>query len=213
MDCSPPGSSVHGDSPGKNTRMGCHFLLQGIFPTQESNPRLLCFLHWQARSLPLAPPGKPHPMSIENIKVHTTFFLQNAVQPVPMPSVSERLVFINPTLSLFSFYQKQGFSKRSIQVLSYQGLCCFWKWILFFKYSERNIKKQNHFCSSCWNKTYDPFPYIFILKSDPFWKKWNNFQAAVCVCVFLTSFDVVSNAFPMDISCRVHVKLFRRNRG
>ena len=41
MDCSPPGSSVHGDSPGKNTRVGCHALLQGIFPTQESNPGLL----------------------------------------------------------------------------------------------------------------------------------------------------------------------------
>ena len=40
MDCSPPGSSVHGDSPGKSTGMGCHALLQGIFPTQESNPGL-----------------------------------------------------------------------------------------------------------------------------------------------------------------------------
>ena len=39
-DCSPPGSSVHGDSPGKNTGMGCHDLLQGIFPTQGSNPGL-----------------------------------------------------------------------------------------------------------------------------------------------------------------------------
>jgi len=33
MDCSPPGSSVH-DSPGKNTGMGCHTFLQGIFLTQ-----------------------------------------------------------------------------------------------------------------------------------------------------------------------------------
>ena len=41
MDCSPPGSSVHGDSPGKYTGVGCHPLLQGIFPTQESNPGLL----------------------------------------------------------------------------------------------------------------------------------------------------------------------------
>ena len=40
MDCSLPGSSVHGDSPGKNTRVGCHFFLQGIYPTQESNPGL-----------------------------------------------------------------------------------------------------------------------------------------------------------------------------
>ena len=41
MDCSLRGSSVHGDSPGKNTGVGCHFLLQGIFLTQESNPGLL----------------------------------------------------------------------------------------------------------------------------------------------------------------------------
>ena len=37
---------------------GCHFLLQGIFPTQGSNPCLLCLLHRQANSLPLAPPRK-----------------------------------------------------------------------------------------------------------------------------------------------------------
>ena len=41
MDCSPPGSSVQGDSPGKNTGVGCHALLQGIFQTQESNQGLL----------------------------------------------------------------------------------------------------------------------------------------------------------------------------
>jgi len=41
MNCSPPGSSVHGDSPGKNIGVGCHALLQGIFPTQGSNPGLL----------------------------------------------------------------------------------------------------------------------------------------------------------------------------
>ena len=41
MDCSPPGSSVHRDSPGKNTGVGCQALLQGIFPTQGSNPGLL----------------------------------------------------------------------------------------------------------------------------------------------------------------------------
>ena len=34
VDCSLPGSSVHGDSPGKNTGVGCRALLQGIFPTQ-----------------------------------------------------------------------------------------------------------------------------------------------------------------------------------
>ena len=47
MDHSPPGSSVHGNSPGRNTGVGCHALLQGIFPTQGSNLHLLCLLHWQ----------------------------------------------------------------------------------------------------------------------------------------------------------------------
>ena len=56
MDCSPPGPSFHGIFHGKTTGVGCHFLLQWIFPTQESNPYLL---HWQAGSLPTEPPGKP----------------------------------------------------------------------------------------------------------------------------------------------------------
>ena len=41
MDCSPPGSSVHGGSLGKNTGVGCQALLQAILPTQGSNPCLL----------------------------------------------------------------------------------------------------------------------------------------------------------------------------
>ena len=54
MDCSLPGFPVHGDSSGKSTGVGCHFLLQGIFPIQGSNPQLLQFLHWQVDSFPLA---------------------------------------------------------------------------------------------------------------------------------------------------------------
>ena len=55
MDCSPPGSSVHGILPGKNTGVGWNALLQGIFLTQGwgSNSRLLRLLHWQAGSLHL----------------------------------------------------------------------------------------------------------------------------------------------------------------
>ena len=40
MECSLLGSSIHGIFPGKDTGMSCHFLLQGIFPTQELNPGL-----------------------------------------------------------------------------------------------------------------------------------------------------------------------------
>ena len=41
LDCNPPGSSVHWDPPGKNTGVGDHSLLQGIFPTQGLNLHLL----------------------------------------------------------------------------------------------------------------------------------------------------------------------------
>ena len=51
MDCSLP-VSCPWNSSGKNTGVGCHALLHGIFPTQE-DPRLLHLLHWQVGSLPL----------------------------------------------------------------------------------------------------------------------------------------------------------------
>ena len=59
MDYSPPGSSVHGDSPGMNTGVGCHALLQGIFLTQGIqglNPGLPAL---QVDSLPAEPQEKP----------------------------------------------------------------------------------------------------------------------------------------------------------
>ena len=52
MGCNPPCSSVHGDSPGNKTGVGCHALLQGIFPPQRSIPRLShCrkILYWVTR--------------------------------------------------------------------------------------------------------------------------------------------------------------------
>ena len=51
-----PGSSVHEDSPGKNTKVDCYALLQGIFPTQGSNPGLP---HCRWIILPSEPPGEP----------------------------------------------------------------------------------------------------------------------------------------------------------
>ena len=47
------------DSPGKNTGVDCHFLLQVIFLIQVSNPQFLSLLHQQGDSLPLVLPGKP----------------------------------------------------------------------------------------------------------------------------------------------------------
>ena len=47
------------DFPGKNTEVGCHFLLQGIFPTQGLNPYLLCLLHWRQILYPWSHQGTP----------------------------------------------------------------------------------------------------------------------------------------------------------
>ena len=89
MDCSLPGSSVHGDSPGKNIRVGCHVLLQGIFLTQGSNPGLLscreilyCLNHQGSPGWQLTPTSSslqyqlgfcPHPVAIEILFQDPTF--------------------------------------------------------------------------------------------------------------------------------------------
>ena len=59
MDCSPPGSWAHRIFQARVLEWVAIPFSWGIFPTQGSNPTLLCLLHWQADSLPSAPPGKP----------------------------------------------------------------------------------------------------------------------------------------------------------
>ena len=67
MDYHPPGSSAHGDSPGKNTRVGCHALLQGIFPIQGSKPGLphcrQIFYHLNHQGSPRILEGVAYPFS------------------------------------------------------------------------------------------------------------------------------------------------------
>ena len=67
MDCSLPGSSVHGDSPGKNTGVGCHVLLQGFFPTHPGVE--LESPAFQTDSLPAELPGKPKPKDMHTYPV------------------------------------------------------------------------------------------------------------------------------------------------
>ena len=64
--------------------MGCHFLLEGVFPTQGSNPCLLCILHWQPGSLPLAQPVKFSCSVVsDSLRPHES---QHARPPCPSPS-------------------------------------------------------------------------------------------------------------------------------
>ena len=73
VDRSPTGSSVQGILQARILEWDCHFFLQGIFSTQESNLYLLCLPYWQVGSLPLAPLGKPFP-SVNQVLNHKQIF-------------------------------------------------------------------------------------------------------------------------------------------
>ena len=64
MDCSPPGSSVHGDSPGKNNGLPCPPL--GDLPNPGTEPRSLAL---QADYLPSEPPGKPKDTGVGSLSL------------------------------------------------------------------------------------------------------------------------------------------------
>ena len=66
VDSSPSGSSVHGDSPGEKIGVGCHALLQGIFPTQGWNPGPPAL---QVDSLPTEPPEKPKNTGVDSLSL------------------------------------------------------------------------------------------------------------------------------------------------
>ena len=87
MECSLPVSSIHGIFPGKNTGVGCHFLLQGISPTQGSNWGLLTF---QIDALQSEPPGKFLLFNITLlVSIHVSVYICNylilTVYRTPLP--------------------------------------------------------------------------------------------------------------------------------
>ena len=92
MDYSPPGSSVHGNSPGKNIGVGCHSLLQGIFPTQGSNPGLQ---HCRQNSLPTEPPGKPKNTGVGSLSLLHGYF--------PIQKLNQGLLYCRGILYQLSY--------------------------------------------------------------------------------------------------------------
>ena len=128
MDCSPLGSFVHRDSPGesKNTGVSCHALLQGIFPTQWSNPHLL---HWQVDSLPLAPPGNSNTFQISMLIIplcpptHDLQFYNSNNPLTPCGSVIWAPYFL-----LYSLLYQFKFYDQLLKMLTFlhsQLLCTF----------------------------------------------------------------------------------------
>ena len=75
MDCNSPSFSVHEILQAQIMKWACHGFLQNIFPTQGLNLHLLCLLHWQVGSLPLAQLGKPHLTTVLGIKSKCHYLL------------------------------------------------------------------------------------------------------------------------------------------
>ena len=89
MDCSPPGSSVHGILQARILEWVAIPFSRGVFSTQGSNQHLLSRLHWQVGCLPLAPPGKHH-VSIQILfNSHFAFPVVKAFRSVSRPCISD----------------------------------------------------------------------------------------------------------------------------
>ena len=89
------------DPPGKSAGVGCHSLLQGIFPTEGLNP--VCLLHWQAGSLPPAPLRKFKGQQNHDffLSLFPTYIpLRGSGKTLPFPYLC--LLSINPSVSVFS---------------------------------------------------------------------------------------------------------------
>ena len=98
MDHSLPGSSVHGVSPGKNTGVGCHALLQGIFPTQGSNPGLL---HCRRILYHLSHQGRPKPSFLQPVPWGARAASKTSECPHPSPSLSPFSIKLQLSSHLF----------------------------------------------------------------------------------------------------------------
>ena len=85
VDCSPPGPSVLGLIPGKNIRVSCHLLLQGISLTQGLSLHLL---HQQVGSFPLRQQGGPLVCARQQLSVH------GLLSSLPIFPSAYRLLFI-----------------------------------------------------------------------------------------------------------------------
>ena len=107
MDCSPPGSSVHRDSPGKNTRVGCHAFLQGIFPTQGSNPGLLCcrriLFHLSHQRSPFPSMWTPYFMAFTQLRNIYVFLGVITIKPSLGHDIANNVAYVPVHLRLSSF--------------------------------------------------------------------------------------------------------------
>ena len=118
------------DSPGKNTRVGCHFLLQGIFPTQELNPGLLhcrMILYYSAMDFPHK--GSP---SLLDCPIHGHITVHNILYDC-FVSLQYQLLFLlfnsylGPLFFLVSLAKSLSIFKSFLKTSSWSH----WSFLLF----------------------------------------------------------------------------------
>ena len=161
MDCSPRGSSVHGGSPGKNTGVGCHALLQEIFPAQRSKPRPSTL--W-VDSLPSELPGKPKNTGVGSPSLLQGIFSAQGSKPRPstlwvdslpseLPEKPKNTGVGGPSL-LQGIFPTQELnrgllhSRWILYQLSYQGSTCepLYNLDLMWKWTQQGISCVESYC-------------------------------------------------------------------
>ena len=98
--------------PGKSTGLGCHFLLQEIFPTQGSNPCFLCLLHWQAGSLPLE--------ALSTSGKFTSNILQFYSKRKYQQAVLKKFEYLNSFKMCLKFYSTRLFILKGLLFMSFR---------------------------------------------------------------------------------------------
>ena len=157
------------DSPDKNIGPGCHFLLQGIFPTQGSNSHL-CLLHKWADSLPLSHLGSPnlllectkHPLALTSICAPAHNFIKSLLIQLPSNSPVHVTMSWDPKCppsgapnDILFYFSCPLFYWRIVDVQYYTSYRYATKWVTIFKgYIPFLIKYQlcSLYCTkSPWN--------------------------------------------------------------
>ena len=143
MDCSPPGSSVHGDSPGKDTGVGFHALLQGILSNWGIEPWAPSL---QADSLPSEPLGKPGEVfSHYFFKYIYIFFLYISLSEIPT-TVFHHIIWTHCTLMMFCVFFLFYFIFWLFRLINFYNPCfgyCF-----FLHLQSYTIIYQNFYFSN-----------------------------------------------------------------
>ena len=144
MDCSLSGSSVHGDSPGRNTEVSFHSLLQGIFPIQGLNQSLLCLLHGQVASLSLTPPGK-------YLVVLSTHAVNYSHGFIILPNLEAPSTHLIPRF-FEGETQDLGHLQSTCQItpVSSVSYSCFKAFIAYFQQKVENVLRDNDLPQVCW---------------------------------------------------------------